>query len=75
MASDVTSGTLGMDHRAIVWCHDLLAQVRQIIHVMTVFEDPFERLQSLLNPPDFGSSVAMQKDAFRVSEPCFVIAL
>ncbi|OEU16098.1 hypothetical protein FRACYDRAFT_238685 [Fragilariopsis cylindrus CCMP1102] len=27
---------LGMDHRAIVWCHQLLQEVRHIIHYLTV---------------------------------------
>jgi hypothetical protein len=32
------NGLLGMDHRAIVWCHSVLEQVRKVIWVLT--KDP-----------------------------------
>jgi hypothetical protein len=32
-------GALGMDHRAIVWCHALLHVVRKVIWVLAVSEE------------------------------------
>ena len=64
------SNGLGMDHRAIVWCHNALAKVRQIIHIMVVQEDPMERqrqLASLLPERDYSAALIQQREIFRVS--------
>jgi len=59
-----------MDHRAIVWCHDVLTKVRQILHIMAVHEDPAERqrqLENLLPAKDYSEALAAQRETFRVS--------
>lgn len=40
---------LGMDHRAIVWCHQLLEEVREILWVLVAFSDSTvpERLEKI----------------------------
>ena len=71
LASDIrmpSPGTFGMDHRAIVWCHNLLEKVREVLHLMSVMENASkEQLQSLLQSDDYSKAVATQKKAFRVS--------
>jgi hypothetical protein len=41
--------TLGVDHRAIVWCHNLLAEVRYILHSLILSNDnlPKARIEKL----------------------------
>jgi hypothetical protein len=33
------NGSLGMDHRAIVWCHSLLHVVRRVIWTLSISEN------------------------------------
>ena len=66
---------LGMDHRAIVWCHNLLLPVRHILFSLTRREgtNPQKRLQKVANalriPSDYDyrSSLDKMRNAARVS--------
>lgn len=60
---------MGMDHRAIVWCHNVLTRVRQILHVVATQNDPQERrrtLDSLLSSQDYDEALKAQRESFRV---------
>lgn len=61
---------LGMDHRAIVWCHNLLAPVRRILFALSQFhgdadENPSTKLlqvAEVLNlPKDYDYAVALRQ--------------
>lgn len=43
------NGSLGMDHRAIVWCHSLLHVVRRVLWTLSISEkeDVGERLKQV----------------------------
>lgn len=59
-----------MDHRAIVWCHNVLERVRQFLHVMAIHhEDPGEQrrqLESLLPSRDYSDELVAERDTFLV---------
>jgi hypothetical protein len=60
-----------MDHRAIVWCHHVLAKIRQILHIMAIKDDLVERqrqLETLLPSKDYSAALAAQRVTFRVSK-------
>lgn len=49
----MATGSFGMDHRAIVWCHGVLKQVRQVIWALrqakgTSLEERAETVQRVL---------------------------
>ena len=75
MDSDIATG-LGMDHRAIVWCHHVLTKVREILHVMATEKDSLERqrrLETILPDFDYLQAVEAQRIAFQVGTWEFVI--
>ena len=68
-----------MDHRAIVWCHNVLEKVRNILHLMVVVENndvSKEQLQRLLqtSDDDYSKVVTAQKETFQVSYFCCLLS-
>jgi hypothetical protein len=80
LANDITVNSdkagLGMDHRAIVWCHHVLTKVREILHVMAIEKGALERqrrLEMILSETDYLHAVKTQRVSFRVSKREFGI--
>jgi hypothetical protein len=70
--------TFGMDHRAIVWCHNLLAVVRKVIYTLVREENqklsPTDRIQVVqaslgLKDSNYRKALEQHQAKFRVS--CF----
>lgn len=60
----VKSGVLGMDHRAIVWCHGLLDQVRKILWIQSqelTPQDQQHRILEMLGPVDYDHALTEMK--------------
>jgi hypothetical protein len=55
---------LGMDHKAIVWCHEVLSYVRTVIYELS-HGDPIQTLQDMSkNSPAYQSTVQQQKKEY-----------
>ena len=68
LLSNVENG-LGMDHRAIVWCHGVLSRVREIIWALSDDKDVDERRRSVvdtLGPETFEGDMDAMKAAMKV---------
>lgn len=73
---DGAAARFGMDHRAIVWCHNLLSSVRTVIHVLatvgtreTSAADRLDAVKSTLGDSllqsTYSDRVADQREVFR----------
>jgi hypothetical protein len=75
------NGSLGMDHRAIVWCHGLLHVVRRVIWTLSISEEEnvgerLKQVQHILGQEDQEAYQEHLQDmghTFRVSTCSFVL--
>ena len=62
---------MGMDHRAIVWCHGVLHQIRRMIWILArtehlSTEDRLEEIRQLFGPETYVDDIRSMSRSFQV---------